>query len=637
MNQPPESQTMSQRAEPHQSLIHSIFSHDPKTIVYVDQYGLKTLGNLESTVAGLVEQLDHYDQQNWVLHESNPYLFLVALLALIIKGRNVYIVSRGQLENVPDVVSGEYCFIGSSFTPQTPVDVSTSGSWLWDETESIINSHSPPFSELPLADFFSSGFVCFLTSGSTGKPKPVQKNITQLTDEIALFATQWQLRNDSVYFCLVSHQHIYGLGFGYLLPLYLGSPFYGYTNSGILRATEAIELHAITKSSPIKKAVVIASPTAGRMAERIIELKEEHSIVDDSQVIPVSRVFCAGGKLGIGECHQMHSLFGSSLTEILGSTETGAVAFREHHPINTDFDDWKLLPGIKLLGAKTNIGNRIPLKAWGAHVSGLHGEPLSTGDEILVTAINQFQLCGRLDRIKKIEGKRISLDHVSNVLDQHPFVDQCYITPLETSQREYLGGCIVLSAPGLECYRSKGKFELDSELRTHLSDIFDPVTLPRYFRYVDHIAQNSQGKITAQSAEAMFTNEYPRYPIIISKYILDGERMDTRSNAALEMKIPADLLYLRGHFSGLPVVPGLILLQWAHYYCTVVLGVKTDPAKVSRLKFSKIIQPGDIVKLGLSFTDASISFNYSQGDGVVMASGVLYHSSYRGDTGFGND
>lgn len=82
----------------------------------------------------------------------------------------------------------------------------------------------------------------------------------------------------------------------------------------------------------------------------------------------------------------------------------------------------------------------------------------------------------------------------------------------------------------------------------------------------------------------------PRGPIIQSEQ-QDG------SQVVIELQIPADLLYLQGHFPGTPIVPGVALTDWAIQAAARCFGREPRIAAIQRLKFHQVLRPNERVTL----------------------------------------
>jgi 3-hydroxymyristoyl/3-hydroxydecanoyl-(acyl carrier protein) dehydratase len=108
-----------------------------------------------------------------------------------------------------------------------------------------------------------------------------------------------------------------------------------------------------------------------------------------------------------------------------------------------------------------------------------------------------------------------------------------------------------------------------------------------------------------------------------------------REQVSLTFTVPADLSWFDGHFPGRPILAGVVQLQglvlrqvsrrWPQ------LGV---PRKVLRLKFKRVIGPGDRLTLRLVHheTASRIDFDLSTGQ-LSCASGTFHFASASPGTG----
>jgi|SRR5271156_2142029 len=94
--------------------------------------------------------------------------------------------------------------------------------------------------------------------------------------------------------------------------------------------------------------------------------------------------------------------------------------------------------------------------------------------------------------------------------------------------------------------------------------------------------------------------------------------------ADVDLVVPEDLLYFRGHFPGFAILPGVVQVGWAIQYSTELFALGAVFASSIRVKFRKPIRPGYRLTLSLKHTAARriVQFEYSGGDGPC-ASGQI--------------
>jgi 3-hydroxymyristoyl/3-hydroxydecanoyl-(acyl carrier protein) dehydratase len=87
---------------------------------------------------------------------------------------------------------------------------------------------------------------------------------------------------------------------------------------------------------------------------------------------------------------------------------------------------------------------------------------------------------------------------------------------------------------------------------------------------------------------------------------------DQRQNVELELTIPADLHYFKGHFPECPLLPGVVQVTWAIELARQHLPCSGDFRGLSAVKFTRVIQPGSTVTLALEFDPAKqrLEFEY---------------------------
>ena len=89
------------------------------------------------------------------------------------------------------------------------------------------------------------------------------------------------------------------------------------------------------------------------------------------------------------------------------------------------------------------------------------------------------------------------------------------------------------------------------------------------------------------------------------------QRRIEADKAELELLVPADLEYFRGHFSGAPVVPGVVQIKWALDFAARYLGVNGAFAGMEALKFQQVMRPGARVTLLLHYAAPAHKLHFS--------------------------
>ncbi|MCM8740076.1 acyl-CoA synthetase family protein [Pseudomonas koreensis] len=402
------------------------------------------------------------------------------------------------------------------------------------------------------------------TSGSSGEPKRIDKPLRQLANEVEALEQLWGA--DLGQACIigsVATQHIYGLLFRVLWPLCAGRAF--------VRKQLAFpeDLQCASREHPAF--AWVASPAL---------LKRMGDNLDWPALSAVRRVFSSGGALPADAARSLQQRLQQWPTEILGSSETGGIAWRQGASL------WQPFAGVELSqdadGALLIASPYLPV----GHVE-------HTADAASIAADGRFELLGRLDRIVKLEEKRISLPMLEQALVAHDWVGEARLGVVQEN-RAVLGALLVLSEEGLFALREHGRRSLTEALRKHLSEHCEALALPRRWRLVRQLPLNSQGKLPQADIEALLLAPRPKAPEVL-------EQVETAGEWSLQLAVPADLAYFSGHFPKAPVLPGVVQVEWALQLGQQLLELPGKFAGMEVLKFQQLMRPGDEIQLHLRF------------------------------------
>ncbi|EUB84246.1 acyl-CoA synthetase family protein [Pseudomonas sp. GM30] len=402
------------------------------------------------------------------------------------------------------------------------------------------------------------------TSGSSGEPKRIDKTLRQLANEVEALEQLWGADLGEAWIIgSVATQHIYGLLFRVLWPLCAGRPF--------VRKQLAFpeDLQRASREHPAF--AWVGSPAL---------LKRMGDNLDWPALSAVRRVFSSGGALPTEAAQSLQQRLQQWPTEILGSSETGGIAWRQGDSL------WQPFAGVELSqdrdGALLIASPYLPA----GHVE-------HTADAARIAADGRFELLGRLDRIVKLEEKRISLPMLEQALVAHAWVTEARLGVVQEN-RAMLGALLVLSEQGLFALREHGRRSLTEALRKHLSEHCEALALPRRWRLVRQLPLNSQGKLPQADIEALLLAPRPKAPEVLEQVETDGEW-------SLQLSVPPDLAYFSGHFPKAPVLPGVVQVEWALNLGRQLLDLPGKFAGMEVLKFQQLVRPGDEIQLHLRF------------------------------------
>ncbi|MGI2172951.1 AMP-binding protein [Shewanella ulleungensis] len=438
-------------------------------LISFDHHDIMTGSLFCAHVTHLHKQLSQSDAKRWLLAAQKSDLFAAGLCAALLAGKQVILPANTQ--------RGTLSELNHEF------DAIIADKPLCEVREFIVlkKELSLPAATWPQAK--SLGELILFTSGSSGQPKAITKTLAQLDAEVSILEHTFaqHLPHCSVV-STVSHQHIYGLLFKILWPLAASRAFL----SEQIDFPETLSYYLAI----MPNLCLISSPA---------QLTRLPDALDNQpqQRIP-SLIFSSGGPLNFESAQAVKQCFKQLPIEVFGSTETGGIAYRrQHQPLQT----WQPFEQVNI-DADPQDGALILQSVYLDNPDAW----VKCDDKIELVENGQFRLLHRLDRIVKIEEKRLSLAQLEHLLQTHPFVSDAAVTVLE-QPRTMLGAAVCLNELGRQTLKDEGKLAINTALKNHLLSQFERITLPKRWRYPKTLPLNSQGKRTSADIAALFIHD----------------------------------------------------------------------------------------------------------------------------------
>ena len=133
---------------------------------------------------------------------------------------------------------------------------------------------------------------------------------------------------------------------------------------------------------------------------------------------------------------------------------------------------------------------------------------INTQDIVSLLGQNQFILKGRLDRIIKLEEKRISLEQIENIYNIHELIQETTTIVIKNHvDKDIIAMLIVLSAKGKAFLKENTRRQLYIKLKQDILRKNILTSLPKRYKIVDTLPYNSQGKLIKKNILQVFDKD----------------------------------------------------------------------------------------------------------------------------------
>ncbi|MCW8833322.1 MAG: AMP-binding protein [Colwellia sp.] len=420
----------------------------------------------------LAHKINNYDERNWLLYEDDFYQYSQYFFALLLANKNIVLAQSDQLERLRQAAKFAEISIGG-----VDPDNNKQTQFLPHFLPHKNCRQSSEKLALPQDSIAINANTCItlFTSGSTGEAKAIKKYWYQLANEVEALQSLFPYEHMCV-LSTVTHQHIYGLLFKLIWPVF--------TDKEILCETIEYPEQVEHYCRNFNNTILISSPSYLSRADKQLS---SHAIAS------IKKVFCSGGALSANVANDFLQSNQKTITEIYGSTETGGIAWRQQ--VNNPL--WQLFPEHQATVAEDNTlvlaSNFLP-----------KNEKFKTDDRVELKG-RFFSLLGRVDRIIKLHEKRLSLDEMEKELSHLHKVSACHCFVLDNAKSK--AALVTVIELEKHCQlpdNTEQKKQLVNECKKALLSVFEPSLLPRKWRFVQQLPFNSQGKLVKAELVNLF-------------------------------------------------------------------------------------------------------------------------------------
>ncbi|MCZ9937746.1 AMP-binding protein [Brachyspira hyodysenteriae] len=409
-----------------------------------------------SDIVRSLEYISKFEEDTITVFIENAYRFIVIITAGFILKKRVNVLNNNSPKYVESIIDNTMVYISDTENSALNLDEvfesSCNDKWFDVLKETIIDENV---------------YVNFYTSGSTGYPKLIEKTLKQFEAEATKIVNQFTENiKDSLFLYTVPHYHSYGFVFAVLVPFMLEAKC---INNRINY------LETVNNFADYEKITIVTTPAfLKRIDKSSLKIKSNWYL------------FSSTGMLEEKVNDLCKEIFGTDVTEIYGSTEAGAMAYRRR----SENQLWTRLSVVKL---KVDENGSIEC------CSGYTGENfwIHVGDVVNMKNEDEFELLGREDSIVKIEGKRISVQQIDRqiLMDKH-FKDS-YTIYCKSDKREYIVSFIVMNN------KNRNSEDMKKYVIDYLKGYFETVVLPKKIYFVDSIPRSEIGKIDRKALDAI--------------------------------------------------------------------------------------------------------------------------------------
>lgn len=537
---------------------------EDETVVAFDRYQTYSWAILKGRIAAWESFLIRHPGHYFAVSLTQVFEFTALLFAAIRCQKKLCLCPQLHYEGLEQIKRFVDGFIGEFEPSYCPIEIPPS---------LTVKDLFPP----PVPIDLKAPLLILLTAGSTGQPKIIRKTLLQLLDEVAMLEKQWGWAQKEIkIISTVSHLHQYGFIFSCFWPLSVSRPF----------CTKNITLIEEVADYLIDQAILISSPTH---LKRMLDYELPWQRLQEN----ITMIFSSGAPLSEQTAQAIQAQLHLPITEIYGSSETGALAMRSRLMSGSY---WQKLPGVMW----RIISYTQQLQANAQHVA----PTWISCDDLANLSVEGMTLLGRGDDVVKLEGIRISLLTIDSALECIDMVREAKCI-LSHDSRDMIGAFIVLSESGLKAYREKGREVLNHLLQQQLTGLVDPQAIPRRWCYLFSLPLNSQGKLKKIALQNVLQ------PDANQSMLIELDVLVTPVSVNLQVFVSSALHHMQDHPIPLEGLPEAAQIEWIVKYGQRYFDPQFTFKQQEASQFSRPLEEDSALKMHLEYDSGKHQISYT--------------------------
>lgn len=344
--------------------------------------------------------------------------------------------------------------------------------------------------QAPSKEAPEAGGLMMFSSGSTGKPKGVLRTQAAVLAELACFTSTTAVSECDRVLCTVPLYHAHGFCNCMMAALLNGGRLVILTN----------EFNARTTLRTIEREEITIYPTVPFMVRMMAEAR----CTPSPNLASLRLVFSAGAPLGAEVTQAFHDRYGLPVSQLYGSTETGAVCLNLSHPTQKPASVGRPLVGVGVR-ILADDGGTLPVGETGevwlyspgmaqryerlpeATAECFRNGYFNAGDMGYLDADGALYITGRKKTQINVAGYKVDPTEVETVLGSHDAVAEVVVVGVPDPQ---YGECVkaaVVLKDGAHCTPD----EIAVYARRHLAEY----KVPKLVEFRETIPRSPLGKV----------------------------------------------------------------------------------------------------------------------------------------------